>query len=41
MGAPGTAEHYSDPDTHLERLIANAWQLGTPSSQTGRQQRQD
>ena len=24
-----TAEHYSDPDTHLGRLIAYAWQLGT------------
>ena len=23
------AEHYSDPDTHLGRLIAYAWQLGT------------
>jgi hypothetical protein len=37
-----TAEHYSDPDTHLGRLIAYAWQLGTlPSSQTSEQQRQD
>ena len=24
-----TAEHYADPDTHLGRLIAYAWQLGT------------
>jgi hypothetical protein len=23
-----SAEHYSDPDTHLGRLIAHAWQLG-------------
>jgi hypothetical protein len=37
-----TAEYYSDPDTHLGRLIAYAWQLGTlPSSQTKEQQRQD
>ncbi len=37
-----TAEYYSDPDTHLGRLIAYAWQLGTlPSSQTSEQQRQD
>ncbi|MGH3611162.1 MAG: replication initiator [Pseudonocardia sp.] len=25
-----TAEHYSDPDTHLGRLVAYCWQLGTP-----------
>jgi hypothetical protein len=37
-----TAEYYSDPDTHLGRLIAYAWQLGTlPSSETSEQQRQD
>ncbi|MDT0351666.1 replication initiator [Pseudonocardia charpentierae] len=37
-----TAEYYSDPDTHLGRLIAYAWQLGTlPSSQTTEQQCQD
>ena len=24
-----TAEHYADPDTHLGRLIAYAWQLGS------------
>ena len=37
-----TAEHYSDPDTHLGRLVAYAFQLGTlPSSQTSEQQRQD
>ena len=24
-----TAEHYADPDTHLGRLIAYAWHLGT------------
>ena len=37
-----TAEYYSDPDTHLGRLVAYAWQLGTlPSSQTSEQQRQD
>jgi hypothetical protein len=24
-----TAEHYADPDTHLGRLVAYAWQLGT------------
>ena len=29
-----TAEHYSDPDTHLGRLIAYAWQLGTLPSPT-------
>ena len=37
-----TAEYYSDPDTHLGRLIAYAWQLGTlPENQTTEQQRQD
>ena len=37
-----TAEHYSDADTHLGRLIAYAWQLGTlPSSYTTEQQRAD
>ena len=37
-----TAEYYSDPDTHLGRLVAYAWQLGTlPSSHTSEQQRQD
>lgn len=25
-----TAEHYANPDTHLGRLVAYAWQLGTP-----------
>ncbi len=37
-----TAEYYSDPDTHLGRLVAYAYQLGTlPSSQTSEQQRHD
>ena len=37
-----TAEYYSDPDTHLGRLVAYAFQLGTlPSSHTTEQQRQD
>ena len=36
------AEHYSDPDTHLGRLIAYAFQLGTrPADWTTDQQRQD
>ena len=36
------AEHYSDPDTHLGRLIAYAHQLGSlPSSHTTEQQRAD
>jgi hypothetical protein len=36
------AEYYSDPDTHLGRLVAYAFQLGTrPSSHTTEQQRQD
>jgi replication initiator protein RepSA len=29
-GRARTAEHYSDPDTHLPRLVADAWQLCTP-----------
>jgi hypothetical protein len=37
-----TAEHYSDSDTHLGRLIAYAWQLGSlPSSHRTEQQRID
>ena len=37
-----TAEYYSDPDTHLGRLVAYAFQLGTlPRSHTTEQQRQD
>jgi hypothetical protein len=30
---PESAEHYSDPDTHLGRLVAYAWQLGTPPAE--------
>ena len=37
-----TAEYYSDPDTHLGRLVAYAYQLGTrPESWTSDQQKQD
>jgi hypothetical protein len=37
-----TAEHYSDSDTHLGRLIAYAWQLGSlPSSHRTEQQQID
>ena len=36
------AEHYSDPDTHLGRLVAYAFQLGTrPTAWTSDQQKQD
>ena len=36
------AEYYSDPDTHLGRLIAYAYQLGTrPEAWTSDQQKQD
>jgi hypothetical protein len=36
------AEHYSDPDTHLGRLIAYAYQLGSlPTSHTSDQQKAD
>ena len=36
------AEYYSDPDTHLGRLVAYAWQLGTlPSKFTSEQERID
>ncbi|MFC4942348.1 replication initiator [Pseudonocardia sp. GCM10023141] len=36
------AEHYSDADTHLGRLIAYAWQLGgCPSDYTSDEQQQD
>ena len=36
------ADHYSDPDTHLGRLIAYAFQLGTgPAGWTSDQQKQD
>ena len=37
-----TADYYSDPDTHLGRLVAYAHQLGTlPGNYTTHQQRQD
>ena len=37
-----TAEYYSDPDTHLGRLVAYAYQLGTlPSSHITDQQKAD
>jgi hypothetical protein len=37
-----TAEYYSDPDTHLGRLVAYAYQLGTrPEGWTTDQQKQE
>jgi hypothetical protein len=37
-----TAEYYSDPDTHLGRLVAYAYQLGTrPEAWTTDQQKQE
>jgi hypothetical protein len=39
---PEAAEHYSDPGTHLGRLVAYAWQLGTPPADwTSDEQKQD
>ncbi len=37
-----TAEHYADPGTHLGRLVAYAWQLGTrPRDWASDEQKQD